>query len=224
MKEESFHRGISFVLKLILLIEASVAIWEKNWLTAAITVGIIIITLLPLLVAKKYRVHIPPEFELLAIAFIFASLFLGEVRGYYTKFWWWDIALHTSSGLLLGILGFLLVHILNEIEDIGLNMKAGFVAFFAFCFAVAIGALWEIFEFTMDSVFGMNMQKPMMGDPSGLTDSMWDLIVDSIGALIISLLGYSYLKANRDESFLERWIQKFIDRNPQLFKKKTEDR
>ncbi|MEX1237387.1 MAG: hypothetical protein WD994_03870, partial [Pseudomonadales bacterium] len=165
-----------------------------------------------------FRVFIPAEFELVAVAFIFASLFLGEIYGYYTRFWWWDIALHTTSGLLLGVIGFLLVHVLNETEDIGLHMKPGFVAFFAFLFAVGIGALWEIFEFCMDRLLGLNMQKEMLGDPSGLTDTMWDLIVDAIGALVIAMVGYGYLKKAGNRSFLERWIQSFIQANPRLFK------
>ena len=118
----------------------------------------------------------------------------------------------------MGIVGFLLVHVLNETEDIGVHMKPGFVAFFAFLFAVGMGALWEIFEFSMDSFFGMNMQKPMLGDPSGLTDTMWDLIVDTLGALIISVLGYSFIKTAGNNSFLERWINAFIENNPRLFK------
>jgi hypothetical protein len=181
------------------------------------TTGIIIITLGPFLLGRFLRVFIPPEFVLLTVVFIFASLFLGEIRGYYTRFWWWDIVLHTGSGFLLGILGFLLVHILNETEKIDFNMKPGFVAFFAFLFAVATGGLWEIFEFSMDKFFGTNMQKEMLGDTSGLTDTMWDLIVDTIGALVIAVLGYGYIKRGRDESFLERWIQSFIKTNPRFF-------
>jgi hypothetical protein len=69
----------------------------------------------------------------------------------------------------------------------------------------------------MDSFFGMNMQKEMLGDPSGLTDTMWDLIVDTLGALVITVLGYGYVKTARNESFLERWIQAFIKSNPRLF-------
>ena len=91
--------------------------------------------------------------------------------------------------------------------------------FFAFMFALGAGALWEIFEFTMDSLFGMNMQKPMLGDPSGLTDTMWDLIVDATGALVISVLGWRYLKNPDKRSFLERWIDSFIERNPRFFKR-----
>ncbi len=89
----------------------------------------------------------------------------------------------------------------------------------AFLFALGVGTLWEIFEFTMDSLFGMNMQKPMLGDPSGLTDTMWDLIVDAVGALVISILGWRYLRNPGKPSFLERWIDGFIERNPRFFRR-----
>lgn len=218
MRKISIHLRISLILKLILLIEAILAIWGQQWLTAALTIGIILTTFFPLLMEKQFSIHIPAEFELLAIIFIFASLYLGEIRGYYTRFWWWDIVLHAASGVLMGIVGFLLVHVMNELKHIEFHMKAGFVALFAFFFSVGIGALWEIFEFTMDQAFGMDMQKAMLGDTSGLTDTMFDLIVDSIGSLIISLVGYGYLKSQIKESFLERWINEFIRRNPRFFR------
>jgi uncharacterized membrane protein YjdF len=217
MRKRLIHRRLTFFLQIILVAEIVVATWQQQWLAMVLTIGILLITLAPLLIGRFFRVFIPPEFVLLAILFVFASLFLGEVRGYYTRYWWWDIALHTSSGFLLGIVGFLLVHVMNEVEDINLYMRPGFVAFFAFLFAVAIGALWEIFEFAMDTLFGMNMQKPMLGDPSGLTDTMWDLIVDTLGALVISILGYRYVRTGKNESFLERWIQDFVKGNPDMF-------
>lgn len=218
MKIRITHQRVTLVLQLILFVEAVVALWDQQWLTFAITVGIIAVTLLPLLLEHRYRMYIPPQFQLLAIAFVFASLFLGEVRDYYTRFWWWDILLHTTSGFLLGILGFLLVYVLNESEKVDLHLKPFFVAFFAFMFALGVGALWEIFEFTMDSLFGMNMQKPMLNDPSGLTDTMIDLIVDALGALVISIMGWRYLRGGKRESFLERWIRQFIETNPALFR------
>jgi len=217
MKTKLIHRRLTFILQSILVIEVIFAVWEHHWLTVVITTGIILITLGPFFLEKLFRVFIPSEFVLLSIIFIFASLFLGEVHGYYTRFWWWDIVLHSGSGFLLGLIGFLLVYLLNETEEIGIYMKAGFVAFFAFLFAVGIGAFWEIFEFTVDTFFNMNMQKEMLGDPSGLTDTMWDLIVDTMGALIVSVLGYGYLKTAGHQSFLERWIKSFIDNNPQFF-------
>jgi len=47
---------------------------------------------------------------------------------------------------------------------------------------------------------------------------MWDMIVNSGGALIISLSGWWYLKSNRD-FFVMDWINKFISRNPRFFRK-----
>lgn len=217
MKERVVHRRLTLFFQAVLVVGLIAEILAEQWFTAVITCGIILITFAPLLLAKKFRVYIPSEFALLSIAFVFASLFLGEVHGYYERYWWWDIALHMGSGFLLGIIGFLLVHLLNETEDFGVHLKPGFVAFFAFLFAVGTGALWEIFEFSMDWFFGMNMQKEMLGDPSGLTDTMWDLIVDTLGALVISVLGYGYIKTARTESFLERWIHSFIKGNSRFF-------
>lgn len=216
-QRRSTHRRISFVLQAVLLAGVAAALWEGRWATAVITVGIVLVTLAPLLLERWTGVFIPAEFELLAVAFVFASLFLGEVRGYYARLWWWDVALHASSGFLLGIVGFLLVHLLNETEDVGLHMKPGFVAFFAFLFALGMGALWEIFEFGMDRLLGLEMQKPMFGDPSGLTDTMWDLIVDAAGALVIAVLGYGYLETAGNRSFLERWVGSFVEGNPRFF-------
>lgn len=64
------------------------------------------------------------------------------------------------------------------------------------------------FEFTTDQVFGTNMQKPMFSDYSGLTDTMWDLIIDTTGALIASISGYLYLikRSNRIGLF-----EKYLD-------------
>ena len=86
------------------------------------------------------------------------------------------------------------------------------MAVFALAFSVAIGAVWEIFEFAMDSIFGLNMQK------SGLVDTMWDLIVDTLGATVIAAMGFGYLRTGKD-SFLERWIARFVETNPRLFRR-----
>lgn len=206
------HKALTLFLQATLLLGAILSGFQGRWLTAVVTTAIIIVTLLPLVLGRRFDVRIPPEFEFLTVIFVYASLFLGEVHGYYIRYWWWDAVLHTGSGFLLGVLGFLLVYILNERANVDLHMRPRFVALFAFMFAIGMGALWEIFEFAMDQLFGMNMQK------SGLVDTMWDLIVDSIGAFVISMLGWIYLRTAGNNSFLERWITGFIEANPRLFR------
>lgn len=211
------HRRVLVVLQVVMAVELMLLFQEQQWINAFLVMAIMAVTLSPAVLGRRFGVYIPPEFQLLAVVFVFAALFLGEIRSYYVRIWWWDIALHTSSGLLMGILGFLLVYVLNENEHVDVHMRPRFVALFAFLFAVAVGTLWEIFEFAMDQVFGTNMQKPMFDDPSGLTDTMWDMIVNMLGALAISALGWWYMR--RDErSFIEVWIGRFIEHNPRLFR------
>jgi hypothetical protein len=83
-------RGIDALLKLALAAELAFALWDAAWLTAAALFGILAVTLLPLILRRHFRFVLPYELEILAIAFAFASLFLGEVRDYYTAFPWWD--------------------------------------------------------------------------------------------------------------------------------------
>ena len=211
------HRGTLIVLQTIMAVELALLFRDGQWMNAFLVLAIMATALLPAIIGHRFQVHIPPEFQVLAVVFVFASLFLGEFHSYYARFWWWDIVLHTSSGLLMGILGFLLVYVLNENEHVDLHIRPFFVALFAFLFAVTVGTLWEIFEFGMDRIVGTNMQKPMLGDPSGLTDTMWDMMVNALGALAISALGACYMK-RRQRSFIETWIQRFIERNPRLFR------
>ncbi len=211
------HRWIVLAVTVVMTIDAVVLASDGHWMSAVLVLVIMLVVLAPTLLRERLPVHIPTEFLLAALLFSFAALFLGEVRDYYRRVWWWDIALHGSSGLLLGILGFLLVYVLNESRRIDLAMRPRFVALFAFLFALSAGTLWEVFEFAMDQLAGTNMQKPMLGDPSGLTDTMWDLIVDAIGAGAVSILGWWYMSRGT-KSFFEPWIIKFIENNPRLFR------
>jgi uncharacterized membrane protein YjjP (DUF1212 family) len=88
MKQQLIHRRLTLILQIILVAGVVLAAWEQQWLTAVITIGIILVTLVPLILANRFRVFIPPEFVLFAIVFVFASVFLGEVHGYYARFWW----------------------------------------------------------------------------------------------------------------------------------------
>lgn len=219
MTASAIQRRIGFFLLAIVLLEMIIALFQHQWSTAILTFSVIVLVALPLFLAHKLHVYIPAQFQLITIAIVFAAIFLGEVQDYYRKFWWWDSALHAVTGFLMGIIGFLLVHIFNQVESIGLHMKSGFVAIFAFMFALGAGAIWEISEFFLDTLLGTNLQKPMWGDASGLTDTMVDLMLDALGAMVICVYGYWHLKQPSRTSFLMRWIDSFVDNNPRLLRR-----
>ena len=206
------HLLVLLVLQSVMAFELVLLIIEAQWQHAFLVAAVMAGTLAPELLRRQLPVEIPSEIQILAILFVFATLFLGEVRDYYERFWWWDLALHTTAGLLMGLLGFLIVYVLNESRNVQLKMRTSFVALFAFAFALAIGNIWEIFEFAMDRTFGLTMQKPTPGDPSGLTDTMWDLIVNLLGAAVISLAGWWYIRSAR-RRHVDTWAARFVRRN-----------
>ena len=181
----------SYILQASLGGAIFLSIYRQNWWNTFLVSGILLLTFLPALLRRNFKIILPLELEVVVVLFIYASFFLGEIHAFYTKFWWWDVVLHTGSGIILGLGGFLLVYVLNKERSSAVHLKPIFVAFFAFTFALAIGGIWEIFEFFMDGFFALNMQK------SGLVDTMWDLIVDTLGALFIAALGYFYIRKNR---------------------------
>ncbi len=180
--------------------------------------------MIPSIANKKFKLKIPMYLRVVLVIFIYLAVFLGEVQNYYYKIPFWDTILHTFSGFIFAIISLSIINLLNDNKSIHMQLSPVFVALFAFCFAVALGALWEIIEFSMDSLLGLNSQKfipelpalfnggssfaPLAGteaeiaeffrQPVGykyaLMDTMEDIIVDCIGALIASILDYIILK------------------------------
>lgn len=195
--------------RLTIIIAIVSATINFRWTVLFVSLLALFLTFSPKIFERRFKVDIPIEIEIFAVIFIYAAIFLGEVRGYYTRFWWWDIILHSASALAIGFIGFMILYVLYKGDRIKASPRT--IALFTFFFAVGIGAIWEIFEFSMDQIFGLNMQK------SGLQDTMWDLIVDSAGALLASFIGYFYIKRGKG-FFVDGILEKFVRDNPHLFK------
>ncbi len=223
-KENKIYKLITAFIILSLVVAFPISIWEQNWLNVFLIALTFILFSITQIIQDKYKFRLPGELQLLLIIFIYAGVFLGGVRDFYYRFAWFDSLLHAISGLGLGFLGFLIPYSLYKTG----KMKASpfLIALFGFCFALSLGALWEIFEFGMDELFGFNMQKARdlelvygyFDTRLGVLDTMHDLILDALGALIASVAGYLYLK--RGEFFLfDSLIKKVEERNPHYFQK-----
>jgi len=178
--------GLSYLFRLLLLAGLVTAGIQGLWLMAFTIFLGLLCTFLPSLLNRNYLLTLPTEFEFLLTLFVYASIGLGEYAGFYTTFWWWDLVLHSGAGFGLGLVGFLILY--SFYAKGMLRMHPLLIVVFSFAFSLALGVLWEIFEFSMDHIFLTTMQK------SGLMDTMSDLIVDAMGALLISWIGYLHLK------------------------------
>ena len=158
---------------------------------------------LPSFLEKKFKFEIPKALYIMFLIFLYCAIVLGELRDFYYRIPHWDSILHTFSSLMSGTFGFLVVDVLNRDRHTSLSLSPLFVAIFAFCFSLSIGALWEIYEYSFDSLLGLNMQKFRLSNGvvleghAALSDTMKDIILDTIGALIASVFGYFNLKIEK---------------------------
>ncbi len=166
--------------------------------------------LLPSLLKADPQPGYPLKDDAAVCCFLYCAIYLGEVRAFYYNVPHWDTILHTFSGAMLGALGFSVINFLNKTDRVPMNLSPLFVVVFAFCFALALGVVWEIYEFTADALLHTNMQKfalesgePLVGRDA-LMDTMKDLIVDTLGALAMSIIGYISLKHKKG------WVEKLL--------------
>lgn len=146
-------------------------------------------------------------------------MFLGTALQFYDRFYWWDTVLHTSSGFLLGIVGFIALFVLNGVDLRPEGMRPSFIAVFGFTFAVTLGVFWEIYEFVADSLVpSLDMQVRA----TGVTDTMVDMIVNAVGAAIVAVFGYLYCRTGRF-TFVGDAVTSFLDRNPRFFRRHHPD-
>ncbi|WP_128515673.1 hypothetical protein [Tabrizicola thermarum] len=202
-------------IRLLLAVEAVVAAWNGVLPAVFITLAALVLTVLPGKLASRVGLRLPPSFLAAIALFVLATLYLGEVYDFYDRFWWWDLVLHFGSAMGFGILGFLLVFMLFEGDRYAAPPWA--LGVLSFCLAMTVGVLWEIFEYAMDTLFGFNMMK------SGLPDTMGDLIVNTLGAVLASLAGVVYMldRAGRLGAPFDLFIETNRARFRKLFARKT---
>jgi hypothetical protein len=146
-----------------------------DWRNGVVCVGAVIAILLPAGVGRVSRFKTPLGFQALLALFIYCAAFLGSVGDFYTRVPGWDIFLHAVSGALCAYAGKLLL--LSEHPQ----ARALFVGLFAATFALALGAVWEIYEFSLDQFLGQHMQM-------GANDTMHDIVADALGGLFVGVL------------------------------------
>ncbi|MEG0494167.1 MAG: hypothetical protein RR696_13310 [Clostridia bacterium] len=155
---------------------------------------------LPALASRKWKLEIPNFISIMYYLFLYCAIILGEVLDFYYLVPHWDTILHFFSGAMLGALGFILVEWLNASEKVRVSLSPAFISLFAFCFALSCGAIWEIYEFSCDTLLGLNMQKYATGAGEqlmgrlALKDTMKDLVIDALSAALMAVLGFVRIK------------------------------
>lgn len=221
---------IQMILTILVVFSVIRQFFLGNYNNMFLGILTLILFMVPQFLDKTLSVTIPAGLETVILIFIYSAEILGEINAFYVKIPIWDSILHTTNGFLMAAIGFALIDLFNRSERFSIKMSPYFVAFFAFCFSMTVGVLWEFFEFSMDWFFGTDMQKdwivpainsvklnptganiPIHVDVQsvvingqtwnlggyldiGIVDTMKDLMVNFVGAVVFSIIGILYLK------------------------------
>lgn len=183
--------AVYVVLRLIVVAELVLSILRGEYESAFICLLVLILFILPFFIQQNFGIQLPTALEIIILLFIFAAEILGELEGYFITYPNWDTMLHTTTGFLSAATGFALIDILNRNSRIKFHLSPIYVALAAFCFSMTVGVLWEFFEFGMDRLFHLDMQKDtvvqsitsVMLDP---TNSNTPITIDGIHSVAVN--------------------------------------
>jgi len=148
-------------------------------------ISLFIILVLPA-VLKRFHLHLGPLTLSLILCFAVLGTYLSNRYNLYKTFWWYDILLHFSSGVLIALTG-------NDLFFSRQKPSLLFRLFFCFIFALAGAAFWEILEFSLDLISGQDVQRNLLAEKEflgkdwqnpGLKDTMNDIINGTAGGLL----------------------------------------
>lgn len=149
-----------------------------------------LLILLPDVLQLLFSVSFPKTTYEFYQLFLILAVFLGTGLNFVNKIPYWDKGLHILCGVLFSLLGYSLLTLFIKRQEPSLWL----FLLFGLCFSLAIGVLWEFWEFFCDTFLGMNLQQfdgsgrvPKMGQEA-LLDTMIDLLADFLGALIAAVL------------------------------------
>lgn len=130
---------------------------------------------------RSFIIEVSPDSATGLNIFIFVAVCIGSTVNNRTDFEHIDLLTHFVAGLISAYFGYDLANIIFR--------KRGYLgpavsSFFSICFAQFIAVGWEIYEFSMDSIYGLNLQRR----ETGVLDTMTDFCVCAAGSVLGMLL------------------------------------
>lgn len=252
MRQEMMEHKSTFwvltVLHALVIVCMIRELYLQHYQSFVLSLLVFMLMYVPAWVQSQFRVSLPAGLEIAILFFIYAAEILGEIDAYYVTVPYWDTMLHTVNGFLSAAIGYSMFFLLTDRPGIELSAAPLFFALSAFCFSMTVGAVWEIAEFTADTLFPCDAQKDTVVasfnsvtlDPTksnipvkvddiadvavihsdgtserldvggyldiGIIDTMKDLSVNLLGALVFSVVGYMYAIGRGGKRMIELFV------------------
>lgn len=120
-------------------------------------------------------------FLVMAIAYL---NYLAYIYSWYWHFRWFDMVMHFAGGAWVAFFALWIRFLRSRTE---INFSSAQVFGWALAATLTIGILWELFEFSVDSLIAFSAHNPI--------DTASDLFFDSLGAIVAA--GIFFLMYNK---------------------------
>lgn len=144
------------LLVIVFLIRGLIQGDIKDMLTCIST---LILFLVPSIIHMKFKISFASLLEIMLYILAFSADILGEVLAFYIHIKIFDTILHILYGFIMAGIGFSLIEIFNNSPNTKMFLDPKYLVLFGFCFSMTTGAVWEIFEYSVDKYFKFDMQK-----------------------------------------------------------------
>lgn len=150
---------------------------------------------------KTFITQIPYRLQTMLNVLLCFAIVVGTTINKFTTLDIIDIPEHFMSGYIATAGCYELAIILQSKRPKDKVLSPALAAMFAFGFGVALLVGWEFYEFTMDRLYGLNLQRTAFDTEAGLVDTMVDLIVGSAGSLLsMFVTAFSKNKKRKNEN------------------------
>lgn len=133
---------------------------------------------------KSFITYVPYYIFTFLNCFIAFSVAIGSTVNKFTTFPYIDLPEHFFAGFIAAVGGYDFAVIMQSRQPKDKRISPALASLFALAFSVTLMVGWEFYEFTMDRLYGLNLQRSAFNLEEGLVDTMVDLILGSSGALL----------------------------------------
>lgn len=160
----------------------------------------------PMLLNRLFRLKTVYQLSFALNFYSFLAFTGGMALALYHTLPYYDKAVHTISGFFFALIGLIIYYYLKPQKIID-KKEFALASVFAVSFSMAIAGFWEIYEYVLDLLTAVDSQNVAS---TGIHDTMQDIIVCLIGALLFLLPAFRYYKKNKTGLFMGILEQFFL--------------
>lgn len=196
---QKFNYILTVIFRLAIIFAIIYSIWQKDFFWAIIAGVLLWLSFLPSIIGRRLNLVLPVEIDFLLALVLFLHI-AGNIFEWFDNFYpIFDKINHFLACFCVALIGFTGVIILQYYLK-AIKLSHGLIIFFVLTFTIAAGTIWEVGEFAFDKLLHTDFQK-------GSSDTMMDLVVDSLAGLVAGFIAYFYFKGLKERPFYQQIIK-----------------